>query len=66
MIILIEPSNILPKQALHVGLSAFDGHAFAQNGPAGKGHPRGEEGAKADIEEDVSVVYGVVKSLLRV
>jgi hypothetical protein len=64
LVVAVEPPDVLPQQALHVGLPAADGHALAQHRPAGEGDPGTEERPQSDIEKDVAVVDGVVEPLL--
>lgn len=42
LILLIEPSDILPEKAFHISLSALDGESLAEDGPGGEGDPGGE------------------------
>lgn len=60
----VKPAYVLSEKALHIGFATFDGHSFTEDGPAGEGDPGSDQCSNADVEEDVSIMFGIIDSLL--
>ena len=66
LIVLVEPTDILPQKTPHVSFSASNSHPLANNSPAGEGNPRSDKCPQPKIEENIAIMDGIVKSGLRV